>query len=358
MKIGIVTLYHNNFNYGGLLQAYALQHVLNNLGHESEQISYANSSRTRYFLARTKNIFRLMKTSKLKKRRKTTKRFAKKIPHSKLYFKSNINNLNKYYDGFVVGSDQVWNPLWINRFFKLDFANDNKLKVAYAASITKSSLTKEEERMFLELFKKFNAVSLREQLSVDLFKDKTEVNLISTLDPTLLLSKEEWDEVVSNPIIEGDYLFCYFLSGNKTIREYAAKYAKNNNLKLVTIPFLSNTYRNIDLDFGDQKIMDAGPSEFISLIKHAKIVFTDSFHGSVFSHLYSVPFFCFGLHGDKSDVRLETLTNLFNTSDRYIQNPDKIKYDYFKKEFSKVQISENYLKEKEKSLNFLKEAIK
>ena len=113
------------------------------------------------------------------------------------------------------------------------------------------------------------------------------------------------------------YLFCYFLGDNENLRKAARQYAAVKGLKLVTLPFLNAAYRKVDDGFGDYQLYDVSPADFLSLIKHASFVLTDSFHAAVFSHLYARPFAVSGRRENEMGCRMKSLTELFGTTDRY-----------------------------------------
>ena len=152
-KVGILTLYYENINYGALLQAYALQKTIENLGYLAEQISYALNSgypneRLKEQLKPLIDIYRHLKHREWHRYRdpyeKIIYKFADEIPHSKKVTAKNISSLNKKYDIFVCGSDQIWNPIGWQSILFLDFVNKGKKKIAYAASVARDYLSDNE----------------------------------------------------------------------------------------------------------------------------------------------------------------------------------------------------------------------
>ena len=181
------------------------------------------------------------------------------------------------------------------------------------------------------------------------------------LDPTLLLSREEWDEVCSDRKIDRDYVFCYFLGENKKERKIAKEFAKKHNLKLVTIPHAAGGINLVDRKFGDEKIYDASPQDFISLIKNAKYVFTDSFHAVVFSNIYQKQYFVFNRNkSGQMSSRITDITELFNQTERFCAGKDKENLTYVE---SLVDIdyslpNDKFEELKKKSLEFLDRNLK
>ena len=167
-------------------------------------------------------------------------------------------------------------------------------------------------------------ISIREKESISALKDLTDKPIEHVLDPTMLLKKEEWDNICEERMVEGDYLFCYFLGNNENIRKVAKEYAVSKELRLVTLPFLNGKYRAVDDGFGDILLYDVSPNQFLSLIKYASFVMTDSFHATVFSHLYERLFVVSGGGKNEMGCRMKSLTELFGTEERYIMEHEDV----------------------------------
>ena len=141
----------------------------------------------------------------------------------------------------------------------------------------------------------------------------------AVLDPTMLIERGFWDTISENKIYYEKYIFAYMLRGTATQRKYIENIAREKNLKIVSIPFLD--YEKIDLydlKFGDYKLWDADPAEFISAIRHAEYVFCDSFHCIVFSSLYHRPFFVFpkvGANGKVKESQISRMTDLLELAE-------------------------------------------
>lgn len=351
-KVGIITHYCKTKNCGGSLQAYALCKVLNSRGYNAEQICYIlNNSKPVVSKSLNKKIkeagifgtikkaisllLRKFSIKKLKnflvvkdkkknnvtlKQEQCFKSFLEdEIPNSNvIYNDDNISTCIDNYEAFITGSDQVWNLRWYKSPFFLDFAPSSKIKMSYSASIAMSSLNDSQKQIFKQSLKDFKAVSVREQNAVDLIKDLSPVMPQCTLDPTLLLERQDWDEVCDDRIFNEPYVFCYFLGDNKKERKIAKKYAKTKKLKLVTIPYAGNSNEFFNINYGDIKLYDVSPQKFISLVKHAEYVFTDSFHATAFSLIYQRQFFAFNrdAKGSMND-RIINITSLFEVSERF-----------------------------------------
>lgn len=360
-KVGICTLYYNNINYGGNLQAYALQKVVSSLGYEAELICYSSVNRSHLVLSSLKRS--LLSISllpiKLYKRNSMLKNFRKGIPHSRVFYPKSINKANKEYDIFIAGSDQVWNPDWINEFLSLDFVDKTKLTISYAASTGKIKLSVGQKEKIKRALDNTKYVSIREKESIPPLNEITTKRVEYVLDPTMLLDKEDWNSICTKRIVDEDYLFCYFLGDNAYIREIAKEYAKYRNLKLVSIPYLNGSYRAVDDGFGDYSLYQVSPNDLLSLIKYSSFVMTDSFHVTTFSHLFESEFIVSIKQGSEMGCRMKSITELFGTEDRFITAHEQVTIDTMNMmEQSTLKFKWNsYEDMRKKSLLFLKEAL-
>lgn len=368
-KIGILTLFYKNYNYGGILQSFALYKILQDDYGNVEQISYDFSKENKI----NKKIIILLKI-KIKKiidfffanffdlRRKRFLEFINKyIPHSRVYDIDDIKMAVDKYDIFVVGSDQIWNFDWgFRKGFLLNFVPKEKVKVAYAASMGKNKITSSEKEIFRKSLNNFNAISVREKDAVSVLQPLVCKKVEVVLDPTLLLTKNEWEKIVADRLIQEAYVFCYFLGDDKQIRKIAKQYAQQHDCKIVVLPHIHHTFEISDMGFGDIKLYDVSPSDFISLIKYSNYVFTDSFHASCFSCIYQKDFVVFDRLGAKEmSTRLDTLTSLFNCEERFCNSEERFNIEYIEKLKTKDYsgLEEKIDEERKKSLQFLKKAL-
>ncbi len=372
-KIGILTHFYKSKNYGGVLQAYALVSYVNASFMRTEQICYKSNTVNfslphkednkkiflRYFSP--KKILRKLvffaKKNKLALRYNAFEKFYEYIPHSENVFnKHNVKNSTNNYDIFITGSDQVWNMTWFDPNYFLEFVPDEKKKIAYAVSMGHSSLTEEQKDYLKRVLPTFTAISVREKDMVDLLQPLTDKKIEWVLDPTLLLDKGDWDEICPERRIKEKYLFCYFLGHDERIRKLAKKHAKKNNLKIVNLPHLCGIAK-ADIGFGNYKLYDVAPNDFISLIKYADCVFTDSFHACVFSGIYNKNFVAFNRHGMESmATRIYSLCELFECRDHFCDCEEKFNIDYIGR-LEPIDYNKDFtlLKEmKERSIDFLK----
>ena len=347
LRVGILTEYYNSINYGGNLQAYAMVRYLNEHGVYAEQIPYdkpkskKNSFKkciSKYSLrefavklaqkilikpfhnmtVRIGTKHHSIEMQKLKERNRAVSEFNQKIPHCKKIFNDiTIHECNNFYDVFITGSDQVWNLTDRKSYFLL-FAEKNKIKYSYAASISKDSLKYEEMVFFKDVLKDYKGISVREKETAEMLSDLTGKKVEWVVDPVFLLSKDVWKNICNSRYVSEPYIFCYFLGDTKWHRNVATLYAKKRNLKIVTLPYLLGKYRSCDVDFGDIRLFKVNPEGFISLVRYANCVITDSFHASAFSVIFGNEFFVFERNVSISmGSRIRSLMELTGIQERY-----------------------------------------
>ena len=361
-KIGIITMYYNSKNCGGMLQAYALTKALEKMGLSSEQIcvEFSKSKKQKkkikgktivrqikdlILFGRNQYIklFRWLLSKKLDSKNEPFERFQEKVPHSKrVYDESNINECVKIYDAFITGSDQVWSMAAYHGEYFLNFVPENLYKISYAASMPDINITEEQKCLVKGYLETFDDISVRETLTVDFLSDLTKRNIECVLDPTLLLDKSDWDEICEKRLIEQDYMFCYFLNDSIRTRYLAYRFARREKLKIITIPHMCSVCEG-DLIFGDKKIYDISPEKFVSLIKYAKYVVTDSFHASVFSYIYKTKFYVFE-RGNMTS-RLSTLLNMVGEEFRLCSKTKNALYQMISYKDSDVSYSTEVLED-------------
>ncbi len=367
MKVGIITHYYKSENYGGNLQAYALCRAIQDLGYDVEQISFDRSKggslkgTLKALIKRALNA-ELKNRSDFNKRKRAFLSFNKGlIPHSQVYNVKTIKECANKYDAFITGSDQVWHPSAVCDAYLLKFAPSNKTKLSYAASVACNELTEAQRVRYKNALSDFTAISVRENEAIKALDGIAPDSIEVTLDPTLLLTKEQWQEIAEPSNINEDYLFCYFLGDDENERTLAKEYARKNNLKIVTLPHLLGTVRKCDKDFGDYRLYDVTPQRLIALINDAKCVFTDSFHATVFSLIFKKEHFVFQRAGHKAmGSRIYTLCDLFGTHEHFCDTEEKATLSYIESvdriDYSREQ--EAYIKQREHSLTFLKTHLK
>ena len=334
MKVGIITWWRNN--YGSILQALALQQKLNQyndlqyeiicqFGKKATSVDNVFDKIKSVGLAETcKRVFWKVAFKGLRLRNKKMQQFVDenlKVSNQQ-YNEHDIADSNKYYDIYICGSDQIWNPDLVptDSMYWLPFVEKGKNKIAYAPSFGASTVTEKQKEQIKANLRTFMAVSCRENSGARTINQIIgEKKCEAVLDPTMLIERDYWDTISEDKIYDEKYIFAYMLRGTAAQRKYIEKIARERNLKIVSIPFLD--YERIDpydLKFGDCKLWDADPAEFISAIRHAEYVFCDSFHCIVFSILYHRPFFVFpkvGADGKVKKSQISRMTDLLELAE-------------------------------------------
>lgn len=313
MKICTITCQNAN-NHGARLQCYALAKYFILQGHEVEVIDYRP-----YYMRGVTPLLYVPKTIKdfiklflhLPSRIRSRKRhgyfeeFTKKwIPRTKIYW--NIDELRKdppLADMYVAGSDQIWNTTFKNGTdpgYYLDFGPANIRRESFAASFATEELVPSSVEFVKENLKRFDKITVREQSALKILKDLGFKGELQD-DPVFLLTKEQWDEVADGTGTgEGEnYVLVYDFYLGDDIKRKAQEIAKERGLKIYAVCHKA-------LSYADKNFVYAGPETFVSLIKNASYVVSNSFHGTVFSMIYNVPF-CVLDRPDGLNIRMRDL---------------------------------------------------
>lgn len=317
MKIGIVTITWGT-NYGNRLQNYAVQELLKGLGHTALTLHRVYDDRdTRKMrikqlssgLYLKQNIFQNARLNLWSREAKFAEFNRKYINFSGNVLEQDEDTIANEYDAFVCGSDQVWNPHYLgytDHVF-LSFAQPEK-RIAFCASIGVDELTKEQEKGFKRNIKGMASISVRERSAQVLIKQLTGRDAVTLVDPTMLISAEQWRKIEKKPKMKlpKKYILSYFL-GNYD-RAAMEETAKRYSCELIDLPVLGFGSRWHTID----------PAEFLWLIDNCELMCTDSFHGSVFSILFKKPFYVFErVDRDKPiGTRIENLLGVFGLEDR------------------------------------------
>lgn len=371
MKIGIVTV-TGYFNYGNRLQNFAVQKVMKSLELTPETIEVINTLSKKEKIKQTVllgisllfsekvvdkyNANKIIKKIYIKKIDRVRERriydwSKKNIVNSKLKI-IDINipiQLDKSFDYFVTGSDQVWNPHHIihHQNYFLNFTKKEK-RIAYAASFGINAIPAKYKEDYTKYLNEMNYLSVREDAGQKIIKDLTGRNSEVLIDPTMMLDKAEWLKVSSKPkcMPKKKYLLTYVL-GNQTeeFKEFIFKLAKEKNLEILNL-----------LNPSNKDIHCVDPGEFVYLINEADVMITDSFHGAVFSILMETPFVIFERQDKEVSMnsRIDTLVSTFKMESRLSTHIKSID-DVYNIDFSHIdRILEH---EREKAINYLKNAF-
>ncbi len=337
-KVGIVSCYFKN-NYGSMLQAYATKKILdNNNNIPNETINIDNNidfkkGKRKYYASQLFN-FKFIKSKfgmiKLKLDKKIVKNLGKNISIRDSKYKEFRKEFNlsiscpdykslseivevKYSD-IIVGSDQLWLPVnVVSDYYTLNWVSDNINKISYATSFGISKIPDKYTDEYKKFLSRINHLSVREESGKKIC-DEYGITSKVVCDPTILLTKDEWEqEAVQERIIPDKYILCYFLGSNIEHRKFAEKLKKKTGYKIVSLNHADEYVKYSDT-FADITPYDIGPREWINLIKNAEYVCTDSFHGTVFSLLFNKTFFDFRRYSESNKMstnsRIDSLLDL------------------------------------------------
>lgn len=364
MKVSIITI-HRVLNYGTVLQAFATQELIKDLGCEVEIIDYITEVRG------LKNIFlwypESLKHSKLKKIMYILSRFPanllKNISFSKFISEHYILTKQKYYtindikqnpplsDVYLVGSDQVWNSKYnqmIDRGFFLDFGDTNVKRISFASSFGVSELEKNEFIETKKLLSNFNSISVREDTGVKIINNMGyDADLV--LDPTLMLNSEKWSSYIKDKKIKRRYVLLFTLyNEDNGATKYARQIADELGIEVIQLYWKPKKRPGVD-----RIAIYKSPFEFLRYIRDAEYVVTNSFHGVAFALDFNKQFIT--VARSEFNSRLESILRLCRLESRYISNKFDINEALSTIDYSSVnEILEN---ERKNSLSYLKQAI-
>ncbi len=360
MKTGILA-FHCAHNYGAILQCYALQETLKEMGHNVKVIDYQPHYLTRIY--KVFSIRMLLSKNPLtmvekwgreilihKRRVKKYRAFVNFICH-RLELSEEKGSLESY-DSIIIGSDQVWNKEITQGFDPYYFADfpfekGGRIYIAYAASMGNPNLNERDIDYLKMTLANFDAISVREEPLKIALQPLTPKQITTTLDPTLLADEKNWHNLAKKPAIQQKYVYLYHLAGNKKTKKDAKKIAES----------IARTIGGVIIDFD---IMNVGnscptysPEEFLGWIKYASCVVTTSFHGTAFSVIFRRDFYCLKM-GTGLDVRAESLLDSLELHERMI--PQESTPIYSKIDYTDATLRLNNLREK--SRTFLSSALK
>lgn len=385
-KVAIVSCYFME-NYGSMLQAYATQKILDDLGIENETIcidglsNEIKKAKLKYFFNKileldvVKNKFIVIKHKMCEKvnfhgfkdnirlRNRAFDEFSSTFKLSNTYSSFNeLSNECRKYTDVLVGSDQLWLPSNIAAdYYTLNWVPEDINKISYATSFGVSTLEDKFEKVAKKYLARINYLSVREQSGKSLIKKISGLDAKIVCDPTLLFTGEDWMDIQKDKnIIAGKYIFCYFIGNNPEQRSFVKRLKQHTGYKIVALQHIDE-YIVSDEKFADEAPYDINPGDFISLIRNAEYVCTDSFHGSVFSILNSKKFFAFRRFKQNRKVstnsRLDSLFNLLGLEGRLLAGDESIE-ECLKKEVDYDIVHKKLEIFREESKKFLKEALK
>ena len=323
-KIGLLTK-SRVYNYGSALQTYATIKAIQNLGHDVELIDYDFPSRFTYgWKTAIKNIIKTpLGLSDAQKPKKFHRFWKEYYPTSVSYSREDLLLNPPSYDVYMVGSDQVWNPSHGDTTFLLDFLSDRPCyRVSYASSIGVNNLPKSYAKTFRDNLSLFNRVSVREESDVKTVKKYADVDAKCVCDPTLLLTKSEWQQLKSvngnKRIVEGRYILAYILDYSYNPYPFA-KDMIDRISKELNLPVVFLDAKMGQLKYGYKIVNNCGPIDFLNLISNASFLITTSFHGTAFAANLGVPFCSIVKSLGYSDSRMVSLLTKINAENQIVE---------------------------------------
>lgn len=321
MRIGIIN-FHGSYNYGSVLLTYALQRKIEEKGHEVKIINYLSFKQRKQYnlpIIVSRNPIKrfieklfwipYIKGMKLKYKKFNSFRENYLNMTKEYYDFDELKSLDSSFDIIISGSDQIWN-LGCYDFswaYYLTFTNEVK-KVAYAPSIGPgiNRLNAENKIMVINALKDYQYISVRDSNTQHFVESLIKIKPEIILDPTMLLTKEEWSYLSGNtPIIQGKYIFYYDPFDHKEGFKLAQEYGKEKGIKVIS----SNVYQAFYQPLSSFKHkLDCGPIEFLNLIKFADICIGRSFHLAVFCILFHKKFI---IVNGEFDERVKELYRMF-----------------------------------------------
>lgn len=362
-NIGILT-FHTSGNYGALLQTLGTYTTVKKLGYKPNIINYHSPNKEGMYQVMSvsknksfrENMRAMINTPFKAKRKKSSNEFREKIlkvAPQKLSTYDDLKVEQEKYAKIIVGSDQVWNyqNTGFDKRYLLDFVEDSNKKVSYAASFALSEIEEKYKNEYATLLKTIPFLSVREERGCELVEELIGTPAVQTLDPTLLLKKEEWTEfATSERLIKERYLLVYSIGNEKKTLEQAKKIAKKLDLKVVAVGKRFNEHLMPGV-----KALNPSPTEFVGLFKESSYVVTSSFHGLVFSIIFNKKFTCTLDKKRPGNSRQLSLLDMAGLSSRLAF--DSRALSKIDEKINWFSVNEKVEKQRQKSLEFLKSAL-
>lgn len=369
-KIGIIT-FHNSNNCGSMLESFAMNRIVDSIGFDSEIINYSSEGQQQLYKSLfpwnslknfIKNILLLPHKKRLDCNNRKYQEFKRKymgLNSQQIQTEEQARKLK--YDAVIAGSDQIWNVTIedYNDVYFLPWVQDG-LRIAYAPSFGAKNPSKYDSKRITEysdFLNRFDALSIRENNGQKWIKEISGRDAKVVLDPTLLLTIDEYRRLErKNMKLPEKYIFFYSPSFDLGICEFVKQVSKKYNLPVITWSAKPFYVKNV-WKYGFKLPDYEDPSTYLTLIKNATLVFTTSFHGTIFSSLYHKKFFVLkngGMYGN--DDRVITLVDKLKLDKHLIEYNFKKEFNYLAEtDYSEFDMTLEV--EKKKSLDFLKNSL-
>lgn len=377
-KIAILTT-PQFYNYGGILQCYALLTTLKNIGYDATvidiQYAHLNYFNTavqifknfirKYFLGHKNVVF--FDSAMLPKNRKIIQQNIIPFIEKNIYPKTNpiygVKRLHKdkelicNFNTFIVGSDQVWRPQYCDVYtYFLGFVEDkaNIKKISYAASfgVDNWEFSTKQTTLARHLLRKFYAVSVREKSAVDLCNKYLGTKATHVLDPTMLLKREDYEKIIDVKLNSNNKLMVYVLDIDSEKKGIIDFVSQKSNL----LPYFANNLNTEKTFMSARERIVPSLENWLNSFVNSKFVITDSFHGTVFSIIFNIPFVTYG-NRDRGYDRFTSLLEIFGLTERLIESKDQLKDEILLKPINWDVVNAIIEVERRKSFEFLNDSL-
>lgn len=328
-RIGTISynIYCNFTNYGSALQTWALHQAMRKLDVHPVLVDYcpdilADKDPLNPFGnmwdkdEESKKMVELTMPAIRKNFEKFDRFYHERFDRTKrVYTSANFESVMDEVDTFVCGSDTIFCPdeFGFDDGYYANYPCMRGNSVAYAPSFGDPHFSDEDYGKLNERLQNFKAFGLREQMMVPYVRDHVTVPVEKVIDPTLLLTQNDYNTIATERIVEEPYLLMYARRYNPKMEAYAEKIAAEKGWKIVDI-----SLRATNAEKGHLMFYEAGVEEFLSLVKHAEYIITNSFHGMIMSVQYRRPFVIFSR--EQCDTKITELLELFGLTDRMLIN--------------------------------------
>ena len=347
--VGILTFHHVT-NYGAVLQCYALQKKINEMGYDCKVIDYICPK-----LKANETLLKLNRKFLINVLKYISQGYGNRIKRKKFneFLKEYCNvEKDEQYDIYIVGSDQVWNLELTDNDWTYFMESINSVnKISYAASFGESNIRKCNEDKILNLMEKFKMISVREKSSMEYLSNKG-IHAELTCDPVFLLDKKDWKKIISSKrCVAEKYILIYCIEKNRDLFDYAKKIGKIENIKII---YLNQNI--INCEKGVEYHRGVGPIEFLNYIWNAELIVTNSFHGTSLSIIFNKNFVAETILHGKENKRIINILKETDMEERTIKNLKNKNVNPLQ-EIDFKQSNKNIMEIKRKSENFLRRAL-
>lgn len=379
-----VCLKYTQKNYGSKLQALATVRMFETLGIDYEIIRY-NKKDLRFVVKSIPRLFNytfindryleIQRKLAFKKHPEVAEKVEirnKAFDSFDIHFENNLSPIYKSYNYLkqkcggvysrvITCSDQLWSPSALGSgFYNLMFVPNQTPKISWSSSFGVSKIPWYQIGRTKKYLNRIEKISMRENHGAKIVKELINKDVPVLMDPVFAFDKGEWDTLVPTAPPEWeDYIFCYFLGTNPKHRQAAKELAQKTGLKIVTLRHL-DCFVEADEDFGDIAPFDVDPKRFLNILRNAKYVLTDSFHGTAFSVIFEKQFLVFNRYNKNSknskNSRIESVCENLGLVDRHVLCDGDIT-EIINKQIDYIAVSQKIEKYREETKQFLKTAL-